>query len=32
MKTIRFILSLAPITVPLLLSVLSGYIMNWLGI
>ena len=27
-----FIYGTAPITVPLLLSVLSGYIINWLGI
>lgn len=27
-----FIYGTAPITVPLLLSILSGYIINWLGI
>lgn len=32
MKIIRFILSTAPVIVPLLLSIISGYLMNWLGI
>ena len=32
MKIIRFILSTAPVTVPLLLSIISGYLINWLGI
>lgn len=27
-----FIYGTAPITVPLLLSIISGYIINWLGI